>query len=170
MNAYMKDIQNGMDLLASNKKVVFIGQAVEYIGTAIYHQVKNYPDYKKLEFPVAEDFQMGFCLGASMAGCIPVCIFPRMNFALCAVNQIFNHASKWEKMTGIRPHLIIKTMIGSKEPLDPGHQHKSDFTEAFKLLNEDCDMMIHTDPKTAYKIAIENPGIHMIIEHGDLIK
>lgn len=174
MNEYLTEIQKGMDLLASQEKTIFVGQAVEYIGTSIFYQVKNYPDNKKLELPVAEDFQMGFCLGLAIAEYIPVCIFPRMNFAICAANQLFNHVAKWELMSGLKPHLVIKTMVGSKEPLDPGHQHKSDFSEAFCMLDENLKLNVincltPSDVKNAYIQAL-NPGITLIIEHGDFIK
>ncbi len=174
MNEYLKEIQAGMDNLAELENVVFVGQAVEYIGTAMYYQVKDYPKDKKLEMPVAEEFQMGFCLGLALSGYIPVCIFPRMNFAICAANQIFNHLAKWEDMSSYQPHVIIKTMVGSKAPLDPGHQHKSDFSDGFKALDENNKinvMKCYTpeDVKKAYQESL-NPGIHMIIEYGDLIK
>ena len=37
---------------------------------------------------------MGIAIGLSMSGYIPICIFPRFNFLLSAINQIVNHLDK----------------------------------------------------------------------------
>lgn len=173
---YLEEVQKGMDYLAEQDNVVFVGQAVEYKGTAVTHQVKNYDPNKLIEMPVAEDFQGGFCLGLTLQGYVPVCIFPRMNFAICATNQIINHMDKWELMhPDNKPHIIIKTVVGSKEPLDPGHQHKANYAEQFVDMTETMDVydLSGEDNEvifSTYKKAYDNPGIHMIVEYGDLYK
>ena len=44
-----------MDYLAKNKKTIFIGQAVEYAGTAMTNTLKDVDKKKLYEFPVAEE-------------------------------------------------------------------------------------------------------------------
>lgn len=176
MSRYLEEVQKGMDYLASKPETIFVGQAVEYKGTAVSHQVKNYPKEKLLEMPVAEDFQAGFCLGLTLQGYIPVCIYPRMDFAICAANQVVNHMDKWGLMhPDNKPHIIIKTVVGSKTPLDPGHQHKANHTEAFQKMSEniyfyefkeDCISLI----EECYQRMYDVKGIHMIVEYGDLYK
>ena len=58
MMNYKEEVFKGMELLNSNSKTIFIGQAIEYKGTALTHQVKNFSKEKLLELPVAEEFQV----------------------------------------------------------------------------------------------------------------
>jgi pyruvate/2-oxoglutarate/acetoin dehydrogenase E1 component len=86
--------------------------------------------------PVDEDFQMGLATGMALTGLIPISIFPRWNFLLLATNQIVNHLDKLKEITQNKNpgKVIIRTGIGSVIPLHPGPQHTGDFTEAFKLM------------------------------------
>ena len=48
-----------MDFLAKDPKTIFLGQAVEYPGTAMSNTLKNVPKKKLIEIPVAEEMQLG---------------------------------------------------------------------------------------------------------------
>jgi pyruvate/2-oxoglutarate/acetoin dehydrogenase E1 component len=151
---YLEHIQRGMDLLAYNPKSIFVGQAMEFKGHAISRQVDKYPKEKLLEFPVAEEFQMGYCIGLALEGYLPISCYPRCNFAILAANQIVNHLDKWELMTGQKLKVIIKMVVGNAPPygsLDPGHQHKANYFEAFNKL---CDNI------PVYDLTLNNPIIH----------
>ena len=167
---YLEEVDNGMKLLANNGTVV-IGQAVSYKGHAITRQAAFWPDDKRIELPVAEEMQTGMALGMSLAGDIPVSIYPRMNFLICAANQLLNHLDKWELMGGGIPHVILKAVVGSEYPLDPGHQHKANWSSEISNM---CDKVkVHNliyghRVFDAYNDAINNKGVHLIIEHGDL--
>ena len=69
---YKEEVQKGMNLFAEQSNSIFIGQAVEYKGTALTHQVKNFDSYKLLELPVAEEMQAGFALGLALEGYLPI--------------------------------------------------------------------------------------------------
>jgi pyruvate/2-oxoglutarate/acetoin dehydrogenase E1 component len=131
---YKEELTKAMTLLAGNKKVIFVGQAVEYKGTGMSETLINVPEDQKLEFPVVEDCQQGVCNGLALAGYIPVSIFPRWNFLLLATNQIVNHLDKIPEMSDYRPKVIIRVSIGAKFPIHPQHQHIGDFTDAFRLM------------------------------------
>ncbi len=133
---YLEHVQKGMDLLASDPNSIFVGQAMQFKGHAISRQVDKYPKHKLLEFPVAEEFQAGFCIGLALEGYVPISCYPRCNFAILAANQIVNHLDKWELMTGQKLKVIIKMLVGAREPMDPGHQHKANYAEAFDKM---CD-------------------------------
>lgn len=124
-----------MDMLAQDPKTIFLGQGIRYPGHAMYETVKQISDDRKIEMPVAEDLQMGISIGLSLAGYIPVSIYPRMDFLLCAMNQLVNHLDKIEDMSRgqYKPFVIIRTMKGSTDPLDPGLQHKGDYTDMLKI-------------------------------------
>ena len=68
-----------------------------------------------------------------------------MNFLILAANQIVNHLDKWEAMScGMsKPKVIMKAVIGSQYPLDPGHQHRANYTQPFKSMvtNIDADLL-----------------------------
>jgi pyruvate/2-oxoglutarate/acetoin dehydrogenase E1 component len=130
-----------METLASDPKVLFIGQAVEYPGTAISNTLTNVPKNQLLELPVFEDTQMGMTLGLAIAGFIPVSIFPRWNFLICATNQLVNHIDKINSMSNFQHKIIIRTSIGSERPLNPQHQHIGDYTDAIKLLCKNIDVI-----------------------------
>ena len=174
---YINEVNKGMQYLNLDDRTIFIGQAVEYKGTALTHQVKEFADWKKLELPVAEEFQAGFALGLALEGYIPVSLYPRMNFIILAMNQVVNHLDKWDAMScgQSKPKIIMKAVVGSKHPLDPGHQHKQNFTSAFKSSCENINVVELLYPHQIfdeYKRALDREdGIStLIVEHGDLYR
>jgi pyruvate dehydrogenase E1 component beta subunit len=170
---YKEEVFKGMDLLGQHPKTIFIGQAVAYKGTALTHQVKNFPEEKLLELPVAEEFQAGVALGLALEGYKPVSMYPRMNFIILAMNQIVNHLDKWEAMSvgESKPKVIMKAVVGSQYPLDPGHQHKANYTESFRSACTNIDIVELLYPEQivpAYEKALQSGRSTLIIEHGDL--
>lgn len=171
---YFDEIKKSMMLLADNPKTIFIGQSVAYPGNVIYGSLNDIPDTKKLEMPVFEETQMGLSIGLAFEGFIPISIFPRFNFLIIALNQLVNHLDKIPEISQgkLKTKVIIKTMVGSVRPLDPGHQHKSNFTQAFRHLVNNIEIEDLTEPEMifpAYKKALERedgkPTI--LVEYGD---
>jgi pyruvate/2-oxoglutarate/acetoin dehydrogenase E1 component len=136
MGKYMDELTRSMEYLGKFDNTIFIGQSVEVAGTAMRNTLLNIDDNKLIEMPVDEDFQMGLATGMALTGLIPISIFPRWNFLLLATNQIVNHLDKLKEITQNKNpgKVIIRTGIGSVIPLHPGPQHTGDFTEAFKLM------------------------------------
>ena len=132
---YLDELKRSMGYLAKNEKTIFIGQAVEVPGTSMSNTLKDINPNKLLELPVAEEMQMGITTGLAINGNIPISIFPRWNFLLYAMNQLINHLDKINIMSnnGFKTKVIIRTGVGSQRPLNPQHQHISDFTDAFKF-------------------------------------
>src|SRR3990167_9571398 len=129
--SYFDEITKAMALLAQHPKTLFVGQAVRYDGQRAHATFKDVPMDRRIEMPVCEDFQMGFCTGLALEGYIPVCFFPRWDFAILAANQIVNHLDKIPLLGGFRPKVIIRTAVGASSPLDPGPQHTQDYTRQF---------------------------------------
>jgi pyruvate/2-oxoglutarate/acetoin dehydrogenase E1 component len=153
---------------------LFLGQAVEVPGTAMSNTLTDVPREKLLELPVDEEMQMGMTNGLAIAGQIPVSIFPRWNFLLLAVNQIVNHLDKFPVMSngGYRPRAIIRTGIGSERPLHPQHQHVGDFTEAFRLMCGNIEVIRLDEPEQifpAYEKALTRTDgkSTLVVEWGD---
>jgi len=163
-----------MDYLAEHEKIIFIGQAVEYAGTAMTNTLADVPEEKKREMPVTEEMQMGITTGLALDGWIPVSIYPRWNFLLLAVNQLVNHLDRLPHILdkSFSPKIIIRTGVGSERPLHPQHQHVGDFTDAFRLIFENIDIIRLEEPEDifpAYKHALgRSDGRQtLIVEYGD---
>lgn len=169
---YFTEIEKAMLLLADHPKTIFLGQSTAFPGNVIYKTLKDIPSEKKLETPVFEDTQMGMSIGLAMNGLIPVSVFPRFNFLLLAVNQLVNHLDKIPHISHgqWRPKVIIKTMVGSCRPLDPGVQHKGNFTAALKLMLDDViveDLQWPEQIVPAYQRALDRNGSTVLVEYGD---
>jgi pyruvate/2-oxoglutarate/acetoin dehydrogenase E1 component len=143
MGRYMDELIRSMDYLAERPDTVFLGQAVAIAGTAMRNTLLNVKEDKLIELPVEEEFQLGLSIGLSLNQRIPICIFPRWNFLLLATNQIVNHLDKLKDLTQVQNpgKVIIRTGIGSENPLNPGPQHTGDFTEAFKLMCKNINVV-----------------------------
>ena len=172
---YKELITESMNVIASMNNTIFCGQAVTVEGTAMRGTLLDVPTDRLIEFPVDEDFQMGFCTGLAVSGYLPVCIFPRWNFLLVATNQIVNYLDKLQELTKMDspPKVIIRTAIGSKVPLNPGIQHTGDYTEAFRLLVNNINI-VKLDEKSQIKseylkAATREDGVSTIlVEHSEL--
>ena len=169
---YFDQLKLSMEYLAKNEKVIFMGQAVEYPGTAMSNTLLDIPDNKKIELPVSEEMQMGMTLGMSMNGFIPVSIFPRWNFLILALNQLINHIDKFNLMYKSNNKLIIRTSIGSKRPLHPQHQHVGDFSEAVSKMCSNIEIIKLNEPEdifSSYEKAFlrKDSKNTILVEYGD---
>jgi pyruvate/2-oxoglutarate/acetoin dehydrogenase E1 component len=171
---YFDELKKAMNFLGGKKNTIFIGQAVEDPGTAMSNTLSQVKKSKLMELPVAEEMQMGISLGLAMDGCVPISIFPRWNFLLYGVNQLINHIDKFQIMNGkkIKPKIIIRTGVGSQRPLHPQHQHIGDFTEAFKKMSTNLEIIRLKEVKDifpSYRKAYERKDSKctILVEYGD---
>lgn len=171
---YFEELSRAMEMLAQDKRTFFIGQAVACPGTAMTTTLKNVAREKLLELPVAEEMQMGMSIGLALSGHVPVSIFPRWNFLLVGTNQLVNHLDKLSIMSngGYQPKVIIRTGIGSVRPMHPQFQHIGDYTEAFRLMCPNVEIIRLEEPEDifpAYKKALEREDgkSTILVEYGD---
>ena len=171
---YFDELTKSMEWLAEKEDTIFLGQAVEYPGTALTNTIANVSKSKLLEMPVNEEMQMGMTLGMALNGSVPVSFFPRWNFLILAANQLVNHIDKINIMSdgGYKPKIIIRTSIGSQRPLHPQHQHIADFTGGFKAMCDFVDIIRLDEPnqifdayKHAYSRTDNRPTV--LVEWGD---
>jgi len=174
---YFSELKKAMSLLAEHPKTVFIGQAVEYEGTGLYDSLKHLPNNKRIEIPVAEYFQTGLANGIAIEGMIPVSTYPRWNFLLMGADQIVNHLDKFKTMSNgkLQPKVIIRVAVGSERPVDPQCQHKGNFSEAFRQMTKNTEVIELFEPEDivpAYEKALNRTdGINTIlVEFGDFSK
>jgi pyruvate/2-oxoglutarate/acetoin dehydrogenase E1 component len=170
---YFSELKRAMEYLASYDRTIFLGQCVEYPGNAIFKTVCDIDKSKRLELPVMEDCQMGISIGLALKGFIPITIYPRWNFLALSTNQIVNHLDKYPEMTAgrVNPKVIIRVCVGSTKPLYPGSQHCSDFTESYKTMLTNIDVIKLVTPVQifeSYKKAIKSDRSTILVELADL--
>lgn len=170
---YKDSLTNAMTSLAKHRNTIFIGQAVSYPGTAMFDTLKDVPQKKKYEMPVTENMQMGISIGLALQGYVPISIYPRWNFLLCAVDQLVNHLDKISKMSngGYQPKVIIRTSIGSERPLHPQHQHVGDYSYAIQRMLNFVDVVKlekNSNIEHEYNLAYKSSRSSIMVEYGDL--
>lgn len=156
-----------MASLARHPKTLFVGQAVRYDGQRAHQTFKDVPMERRIEMPVAEDFQMGFCTGLALEGYIPVCFYPRWDFLLIAANQLVNHLDKMPHF-GFHPKVIIRTAVGAKSPLDPGPQHTQNHSQAFQMMLWNIPVFHIWNSgavREVYEIAMSSESPSIVVEH-----
>lgn len=162
---YRAALSQTMEEMACDPRVVFLGQGVRDPGTFMSTTLQGVPIEQRIEMPVAEEMQMGMSIGLSLAGFVPISIYPRWNFLLLAANQLVNHLDK------MKAHVIVRVGVGSSKPLDPGPQHTSDFTDAFQLMMPNTyigRLNNASDVITEYRQALGRKGPSILVEIADL--
>lgn len=141
--SYNQKLVEAMEYLADKEDTIFLGQSMEYGGIAIANSFKNIPENKKVEMPVAENLQLGISTGLALEGFVPVSVFPRWNFLLLASDQLVNHLDKLSTITdgAYKPKVIIRVAVGVRHPVDPQEQHVGDFTDAFKSMLKNIEVV-----------------------------
>lgn len=146
---YQQELKRAMEWLGQRPDVIILGQAVCYGGTGCYDSLVDVDNEQKLEFPIAENFQIGVSIGLALNGLVPVSIVPRWNFLICAADQIVNHLDKMLLMSdyACQPKVIIRVAVGSEIPVDPQQQHKGNFANAFRTMCQTIDIVELRSPE-----------------------
>jgi pyruvate/2-oxoglutarate/acetoin dehydrogenase E1 component len=171
---YFNELKRSMTWLGEKPDTFFMGQAVRYDGTAMTNTLADVSKDKLWEMPVNEDMQLGISFGMSLNGRVSISIFPRWNFLLLASNQLVNHIDKINDMSDglFKSKVIIRTSIGSQRPLNPSYQHIDDFTDGFRLLCKNVEIIRLDTPEQifeSYKHAYERTDNKstILVEWGD---
>ena len=155
MGKYFDELEKAMNYLGQKEDTVFIGQAVEYAGTSMTNTLKNVPKEKLIEMPVCEEMQMGITNGLAVNGSVPISIYLKE----------YSHEE-------YVPKAIIRTGIGSIRPLNPQVQHTGDFTEVFRGMLRNIEVIRCEEPEDifpAYEKAYNRKDgkSTIIVEYGD---
>ena len=163
MGKYFDELSRAMEYLGEQPDTMFLGQAVEYADRS-----------KLLEMPVDEEMQMGITNGLAVNGTVPVSIYPRWNFLLCAMNQLVNHLDRMKEYSHAEyiPKTIIRVGIGSVRPLNPQVQHTGDFTQVFRGMLRNTEVIRCDEPEDIfpayYKAYNRTDGKStIVVEYGD---
>lgn len=173
--SYIDNLREAMRLCAERDNAIFLGQGVGNKGTQLSQTFSDVPAAKRIEMPVAEEMQMGMCIGMALDGWLPICVFPRWNFMLRAADQIVNHLDRLPLYSGgaFTPKVIIRTAVPSISPFYPGPQHDDDFSDAFtkmfrtvhvQKLKHECEII------ERYTEALNRDGSTILVEYGENYK
>lgn len=170
---YKDELTKAMNLLAKDKRVLLVGQTVKYGGTSMFHTLKDFPEHRTIELPLAEEMQMGQSLGLALEGFVPLSVYPRFDFLILALNQLVNHIDKCEEMSDgqFTPKVIIRVGVGSVEPLMPGPQHIQDYTNELTSMCSHIDVVKLTRAEQivpAYEAALKSDRSTILVEIPDL--
>ena len=167
--SYYDNLCVAMNLCGKYDNAIFLGQGVANGGTTMSSTFATVNMNKRIEMPVAEDMQMGIATGMALGGYLPICVFPRWNFLICATNQIVNHLDRLPIYSdgGYRPKVIIRTAVPSVDPFYPGPQHDDDFTAPFRLMCRTIKIVAlrrASDIVPQYQNALERNGSTLLVE------
>lgn len=169
---YKEELIRAMTWLGEQSNTLFLGQSVEYPGHAMHKTLVDVPMEKRIEMPVAEEFQMGFATGLALEGYVPISIFPRFDFLILGTNQLVNHLDKINHISKgkMNPNVIIRTSVGSIKPMHPGIQHCQDHTEGIKAMCKYVRVITLDEPEQifpAFEEAYSNGVPTILVEYGD---
>ena len=169
---YKDELIRSMEYLSEKDNTVFLGQSVSYSGNAIFNTLKTLPEDKRIELPVFEEIQMGISTGMALEGYVPISCYPRFDFMLRAMDSLVNHLDKFQVMTenNWKPKVILRTSIGSTNPLNGGVQHTQDYTEPFEQILKEVNVVMLDETEdifTEFQNAYDRDGSTLLIEHGD---
>jgi len=162
---YKETLTQAMTWLGRRNDTIFVGQAVAYPGTFMNDTLAGVPAVKKLEMPVAEQFQLQFCIGLAQAGYLPICIYPRQNFMLYALGDIVNVLDKLNV-----GRVIVRVASGTTKPVFPGVQHVGDYSSPISNMLDNVDVLQCRQKDLImehYKDAIKSKRSSIIVEYGD---
>lgn len=165
-----KCLNDAMKLLAAQPRSLFIGQGVASDGIATFADFEGVPMSQRIEYPVAEELQLGHGIGLALMGYLPVLVYPRCDFLLRAADQLVNHLDKIEAMSFGQwvPKVIIRTRVGSTHPLNPGPQHSQNHAAAFRRMLTNInvwEIVREHEILTTYTRAIQSKRSSLIVEN-----
>ena len=170
---YLDSLSKAMKLCMDDSNMIFIGQQIVFYGNPMSKTIEGLPKERMIETPVMEETQMGMTLGLGMNGHSVVSFYPRWDFLICAANQLANHIDKISVMSDgeWNPTILIRVGKGSDTALDPGHQHKADYTKEFETILKHIPVIkLDTAEKIlpAYKKALQRGGPTVLVEYPEL--
>lgn len=125
--SYGEAIRAGFDYLLGKYPEVFaMGQGVWspwYVGSSMTGLDAKYGKSRIIDTPVSELGTTGMCVGAALMGMRPICIHPRMDFAILSLDAIVNQAAKWSHMFGQQSHVPMTVRMIINRGGEQGAQH-----------------------------------------------
>lgn len=173
-NVYKDELCRAMEWLGEQPDTWVVGYNTKYSHAG--GTLKEFPNERIVEMPLAEALMGGVAIGMSLDGLIPLVWFERCDFTTLAMDQIVNHADKISQLSdGIhKPACIYRVCVGNKQkPLFTGPTHTQCFARAFRelisfpVIQLKWQSSIFHEYEKAYRRA-KNGSSTMLIEYKDL--
>jgi pyruvate dehydrogenase E1 component beta subunit len=161
--------------MEEDSNVFVMGEGVDdpggIFGTTLGLQ-ERFGKERVFDIPIAENAMTGVAIGASLAGMRPVFVHMRMDFLLCAMDQLVNHAAKWHYMFGgcVSVPIVVRTLIG--RGWGSAAQHSQSLQGLF-MHTPGLKVVMPTTPydvKGLLLSSIKDPDPVIFIEHRWLYK
>ncbi|RJQ51831.1 MAG: alpha-ketoacid dehydrogenase subunit beta [Nitrospiraceae bacterium] len=116
--SYREALKEAQEQLLRNDESVFLlGEGVDDPGGIFGSTLGLWKEFGKdrvMDLPIAENGMTGVAIGAAMAGMKPIFVHMRMDFLPMCMDQLINHAAKWNYMTGgkVNVPLVVRSIIG----------------------------------------------------------
>jgi len=156
--------------LKNNPNVFVMGEGVDDpkgIEGTVLGLHEQFGGERVIDLPLAENGCMGIAIGSSLVGMIPIVIHQRMDFLLLAMDQILNHAAKWNYMFGGHQSvpIVIKCTVG--QGWGQGPTHSQSLQALFSHLPGIKVVMPSNpyDAKGLFNTSIEDPNPVVFIEN-----
>jgi|TARA_B100000315_G_scaffold63336_1_gene57530 pyruvate dehydrogenase E1 component beta subunit len=103
--------------MENDPEVFVMGCGVNDEGGIFGSTKETYQKFGKdrvMDVPLSENAIAGIGIGAAIMGKRPVIVHARNDFLLLAMDQIVNHAAKWEFMSGEKLHcpMLVRAIVG----------------------------------------------------------
>jgi acetoin:2,6-dichlorophenolindophenol oxidoreductase subunit beta len=115
---YREALDEGLlQAMENDSKIFVMGCGVDDEG-GIFGTTKaafsKFGKSRVMDTPLAENAVAGIGVGASIMGNRPVIVHARNDFLFLAMDQIINHAAKWNIMSGGKMHcpMLIRAVVG----------------------------------------------------------
>lgn len=132
---FKQAIKSQCEEYARDPAVRFIGYNTVY-GSRMYGTLADVAVERCVEMPVAENLMVGMAMGMALEGYKPVVCFERHDFMLLALDALVNQMDKMPGMSGgqFKWPILVRAIVGSREPIDPGPMHRQDYTGPLKTM------------------------------------
>lgn len=93
---------------------VGVADSTGIFGTTLEASKEFGKSGRVFDTPLSENTLTGICVGSSMCGMKPILVHARNDFMLLTMDQIVNHAAKWNYMSGrkMTGPILIRSIIG----------------------------------------------------------
>jgi pyruvate dehydrogenase E1 component beta subunit len=159
--------------MARDERVFILGEDVGLVGGTFRCTeglMAEFGARRVRDTPIAEAAIVGLGIGAAMSGMRPVAELMTMNFAIVAMDQIINHASKMRYMFGgqVEIPLVIRAPAGGGTQKAAQHSH---CIESWFVNSPGIRVVVPATPhdvKGLLKTAIRSDDPVLFIEHEAL--
>jgi len=155
------------DLMAEDGRVILIGQSIRdpYGGACkVTRGLTKHFDGRIFDSPICEDAMIGWAIGLSLQGYVPIVEIMFADFLPLCMNQIFN-VGKVIHQYHQPVKVVIRTMINGDKMYGPTHSQSMEY-----LLGTPQDVVRGPDVAGIYRRAVEDKDhpVNIIVENKQM--